>query len=112
MRTSQAPNFKSAGFSLIEVLIATAVAALTIFSASYALVMAEKQSRVRIFYREATVAAQYAYAERLCIKKPDKYRGMELQILNSIDQPQAAGWIVYEIIDPKTVRSIKTCARQ
>jgi len=110
MPTSPAPICKKGGFSLIEVIVAAAIAFMIIAAAASAMITAEKSNRAGGFYRDAVREAQQLHAGTYGISFPGRSPAFRInESRKKSEDPGKPGWMMYEVADPSTGRSITTC---
>lgn len=107
------PRSNRQGFSLIEVLIASAIAAMIITTAATSIISSEKTARADAFYRGALLSAQHLHARRSGIDVPERISNLAVKPAKSGgDEKGRQGWLVYEISDASGGRRMTTCMMQ
>lgn len=108
---------RTSGFTLIEVIVAVAVAAMTIAACSSAILVSRKIEAASIFYRSAYMAAGAVQASDYGIDVSDAERdtksGVEIEkeAITSDPAGRIPAWTLYTLRSPEADRRISLAIR-
>jgi len=100
------------GFSLIEVIVAVAIVAMTVAAASSSILISRKVEAAAFFYRDALLVSADVQAKAYYVAlSADESQGLdhvsiEEELITSDPEGQAPAWIVYTVRSTEAERKV------